>query len=862
MPYYRLSFLSYLLIVGCSQGHRLDMHQSSKKPLRNAIARGKAWKNNNPALVDFVEKVYVNNIKSVKKLLQANPSFAIDPIDELGTTALGVAVSKGCKEIVECLLTCPGHNFKQVCDKEGNGLLTIAILNGHTEIVKRLLEEKESGLDVDQPNKSGGTPLGVAVSKNQVEMVKLLLSSKATIDTNPSILLLICCKKNYIDMASLLLNHMENKSEMIAQKYKGFSPLQFAIKLGNIEYAQLLIKHGAAANPLLDDCSNALILATDSGHHAIVKLLLEAGANPNIETTDIENKTPLMIAASRGHKEIAAMLIENKKTDIAKINSHRRNALYFAIRFWNPDIINLLLDVKDKDVDLFQGKCSMLFIYLFIQYYEHKTSGNDRLLIQKICNKICNKCIGSELVIDDLVPELMKEEAKFIELLEFYITQEEGYEAAIKLDTIKPRGKPLLSYAVEHGYREIFTKLYQYVNNIDQKDPSGRTPLSYAAASGNFTMFNNLLKKDAGFKEQEFNCRSILSYALEGLNNSSDTIGSQCIVHKLLDHDGYNVSVAELTDTEYIQLLDFVLKNKKKVQWIPKLHIFDRFINPIRDHTQILSLLNKLSEEDDKSYLQQEDRAGRTLLSHFAQTGDLELVRKLMVQRTAIHMNQVDGMGKTPLFYALQAGHIAIIEILLQNRADLNHVDKKGCTPLLYAIQSKCSMDIIKMLLAHNADFSYCNLQNQGALSYAVDNNYLSIVDVLLPKMIRAPKCHTELCVALFLAKNKNDIELYNKLVNAIAPLFEEDDSQGWVDEQRSKKWKIKTVFYSVHAEQRAKERGIKLDAIKQVIQNPHAMQRSNQSDHILKLMDNNICVVVARQKEKINVITTYRIDA
>lgn len=64
-----------------------------------------------------------------------------------------------------------------------------------------------------------------------------------------------------------------------------------------------------------------------------------------------------------------------------------------------------------------------------------------------------------------------------------------------------------------------------------------------------------------------------------------------------------------------------------------------------------------------------------------------------------------------------------------------------------------------------------------------------------------------------------------------------------------------------MHAMQRAKERHIELDAIKQVVHNPDVMQQSKQSDHILKLMGNHICVVVAKQKQKISVITTYSLD-
>ena len=52
----------------------------------------------------------------------------------------------------------------------------------------------------------------------------------------------------------------------------------------------------------------ALHEASSHGHAAVVKLLLEAGANPNV--LDIHKQTPLQKAEAAGHTETARMLIQ------------------------------------------------------------------------------------------------------------------------------------------------------------------------------------------------------------------------------------------------------------------------------------------------------------------------------------------------------------------------------------------------------------------------------------------------------------------------------------------------------------------------------------------------------------------------
>ena len=70
----------------------------------------------------------------------------------------------------------------------------------------------------------------------------------------------------------------------------------------------LLLKSNANPNPLVDGIT-PLFIASQEGHHDIVRLLLNANANPNVYTDD--GITPLMIASFNCHPCIVQLLLKS-----------------------------------------------------------------------------------------------------------------------------------------------------------------------------------------------------------------------------------------------------------------------------------------------------------------------------------------------------------------------------------------------------------------------------------------------------------------------------------------------------------------------------------------------------------------------
>ena len=132
------------------------------------------------------------------------------------------------------------------------------------------------------------------------------------------------------------------------------TPLHSAAEQGRKAVVRLLIQHGADINArTLSNDKTALIVASQKRHTKTVELLLEHGADPNVEC---EEGTALIIASSYGHLPImqllldrGARLIPNANDDGAKVNAvlnpnQLRNAL---------DQISVLDDVSKTYEDIF-----------------------------------------------------------------------------------------------------------------------------------------------------------------------------------------------------------------------------------------------------------------------------------------------------------------------------------------------------------------------------------------------------------------------------------------------------------------------------------------------------------------------------
>ena len=203
----------------------------------------------------------------------ANPNIK----DRYNKTPLQIALTKKNIAFSEALINARA-NVNNI-DASGNSPLHIATQQVNIPLLKMLLK---AGAKPNYERKYGDrTALQVAISKADVNMMRLLLNAKADVDI----------RGDYRQTA-----------------------LQQAVNKKHLVMVNLLLKYRPSLNVLDASDNSALHNAVNTRNLPIVKRLLQAGAQPN--TVNNTGDTPLTAALSRRKAGIAKALVENG----AKVN--------------------------------------------------------------------------------------------------------------------------------------------------------------------------------------------------------------------------------------------------------------------------------------------------------------------------------------------------------------------------------------------------------------------------------------------------------------------------------------------------------------------------------------------------------------
>ncbi|XP_055381299.1 ankyrin repeat and KH domain-containing protein mask isoform X2 [Condylostylus longicornis] len=121
---------------------------------------------------------------------------------------------------------------------------------------------------------------------------------------------------------------------------------------------------------------------------------------------------------------------------------------------------------------------------------------------------------------------------------------------------------------------------------------------------------------------------------------------------------------------------------------------------------------------------------GESLLSMACSAGYYELAQVLLAMSAA----QVEDKGQkdcTPLMEAASAGHLDIIRLLLSHNADVNAQCTTGNTPLMFACAGG-HVEVVKVLLSHGAHVEDQNENGHTPLMEAASAGHVEVAKVLL----------------------------------------------------------------------------------------------------------------------------------
>ncbi|XP_038135596.1 dynein heavy chain 12, axonemal-like isoform X2 [Cyprinodon tularosa] len=225
------------------------------------------------------EAARVGNVELVKLLLEAGARP--DPRSNYGFTPLALAAQGGHQEVAEILLRKGADIFSQADDEAS--VLYEAAASGNPSIIRLLLEH---GPDANISNHTGHLPIHRAAHRGHLQSLKLLLpvTNMANVNNSGISPLHSAAAEAHGDCIKALLDDGYDPNFMlhpwIRRNYddERKSALFFAVSNNDMASAKLLLEAGAMPN---QDPVKCLQVALRLGNYDLINLLLRYGANVN-----------------------------------------------------------------------------------------------------------------------------------------------------------------------------------------------------------------------------------------------------------------------------------------------------------------------------------------------------------------------------------------------------------------------------------------------------------------------------------------------------------------------------------------------------------------------------------------------------
>ncbi|XP_026108921.1 fibronectin type 3 and ankyrin repeat domains protein 1-like, partial [Carassius auratus] len=189
----------------------------------------------------------------------------------------------------------------------GRNLHNAVLKSDELELCRVLQSIKVS---VDVPDKLDFTPLMMAAMKGFTRGVQLLVNHGADVNRKNSSgkdSLMLACFHGHLDVVKFLRSCGASWS---SQDRSGCCALHWAAAGGHLPLLQYLIQDGCEVD-VRDGASwtPLMIVSVITGDTAAASLLITAGADVNLQ--DRNGKTPLMVAVLNNYERLVKVLLEN-----------------------------------------------------------------------------------------------------------------------------------------------------------------------------------------------------------------------------------------------------------------------------------------------------------------------------------------------------------------------------------------------------------------------------------------------------------------------------------------------------------------------------------------------------------------------
>ena len=483
--------------------------------------------------------------------------------------------------------------------------------------------------------------------------------------------------------------------EEYSHPLKSFTLLDLASLLGIRPLAENLLNNRKlylSLNRVDDKRRTALMWAAHGGHEAVVRLLLEKGADVHAKDTNAGDETALHEAAHYGHEAVVRLLLE-KGSDVDAKTSFGWTALSAASRRGYEAVVRLLLEKRvDLEAKAIGGETAL-----------HKAAeGGHGAVVQLLLEK------GADL------------EAKtHFEWTALHKAAEGGHGAVVRLLLEKgadleakiSNGKMALHMAAEGGRGAVVRLLLEKGADVEAKTTDGETALYMAAQGRHGAVVQLLLEK--------------------GADVSANTIYGWTALH----------TAARMRHEAVVRLL-----LEKRADFEAKTRVGETalYMAAGGGHEAVVRLLLEKGAD-----VEAKTTDGETALHMAAQGGHGAVVRLLLEKgvdvqakisngTTALHMAAEGGRCVRRTQRRCHRSHEAVVRLLLEKGADLEAKTNFEWTALHMAAEGGHEA-VVRLLLEKGADVEAKTIDGETALNLATAERHTAVVQLLTPYSQRHP---------------------------------------------------------------------------------------------------------------------------
>ncbi|KAK6492048.1 transient receptor potential cation channel subfamily A member 1-like [Huso huso] len=425
----------------------------------------------------------------IVEVLLSHNSVNMNLEGDLGNTPVMLACSIDNHEALNLLLTHGAHLCRQ--NKLGHFAIHAAAFSCSKKSMEIILKKgEEMGHQIERHinyvDKSGSTPLHLAVQGGNTEVIKLCISNGAKIDlqqSDKSTALHFACMQGATEAVKLMLSTYNGGQDVVNIVDGAHQTLLHkATMFDHVELVEYLLMKGANIDSLDCESHSPLLLATTCGAWLTVELLIQKGANVKLKDSCGCNFLHLAVQQPKGLKNISEDILQDVRELLNDEDNEGCIPLHYACRLGiQESVTNMLglkvsLHLKSKD-----KKSSLHFAAGFGRF-----NTCHQLLESMTDSRLLNE--GDEKGMTPLHLAAQNGHIKVVELL--------LRKGALFLRDYK--GWTCLHYAAVEGYTQTMKILLETnIKLIDKADEEGNTALHLAAREGHASSVSLLLSKGA-----------------------------------------------------------------------------------------------------------------------------------------------------------------------------------------------------------------------------------------------------------------------------------------------------------------------------------------------------------------------------